>query len=92
MPWDGDHVQSLLGLFGKMIIVRAGQCPHLDSIDYWAISDMFDEVEEGSDIPWYEMEFQTVDHGEDYAENGHQHQHETIVRAVKRIAPGEVYF
>jgi len=88
---DSAYCRSLMGLMGQMIIIRATDNPFRASIDYWAISGLFDEIEEGAVVPWYEIEFQTVDHGEDYAEQGHAHQFEAVAKAVKRKAPGEVW-
>jgi hypothetical protein len=78
-----------MGLFGQMIIVRAHDCPYGAGVDYWAVSPLFDELEEGEVVPWYEIEYQVIDHGEDYAEQGHQHQLETLAKAVKRKPPVE---
>ena len=80
-----------MGLFGQMIIIRANQCPYGDGIDYWAISPLFGPVEEGMAIPWYEMEFQTIDHGPDFEAKGHANQCEHVARAIKRKEPGEVW-
>jgi hypothetical protein len=44
---------------------------------------------EGEPIPWYEIEWQVIDHGADYAEQGSRNQMETLAKAVKREPPAE---
>jgi hypothetical protein len=88
---DSKHFRSIMGLMGQMVIIRATDNPFRSSIDYWAISPLFDEINEGAVVPWYEIEFQTEDHGEDYADKGHSHQYESIAKAIQRKPPGEVW-
>jgi len=86
---SSDHAKSLMGLFGQMIIIRATDCSWKASTDYVALSPLFDELGEAETVPWYEIEYQSIDHGEDYAEQGHAHQWESIAKAAKRMPPGE---
>lgn len=86
---ESDYAKSLMALFGQMIIIRANDCPWGAGIDYTAVSPMFDELVEGEAIPWYELEWQAVDHGEDFVQDGHAHRCETISKAVKRKPPAE---
>lgn len=58
---DGDLSPNLMVLFGQMIIIRANEAPHIDEIHYMATSPLFDEIEEGGRIPWYEIEFERPD-------------------------------
>jgi hypothetical protein len=87
----GGFCRSMMGLMGQMIIIRATDNPFRASIDYWAISPLFDELEEGAAVPWYEIEYQTIDHGEDYEEQGFAHQFESVAKAVKWKPPGDLW-
>ncbi len=54
---DGPIAKGLMALFGKMIVIRANDCPCRDEVEYWAISDLFEPVEEGDSIPFYQFEW-----------------------------------
>lgn len=84
---EGAFAQSLMELFGQMIVIRASDAPHMDSTDYWAVSPLFEEIEEGAIVPWYFIEWQTIDHGEDYAEKGFSHRCETVAKAIRQSEP-----
>jgi len=49
--------EQLKQLFGEMIITRAEMLLHTGCIDYIAISDMFDPIKPGEQIPVYQFEF-----------------------------------
>lgn len=53
-----DAPKAVKEIMGRCIIVHAAPEPHYDAIKYQAISDDFDEVQEGTVIPEYEIEAQ----------------------------------
>lgn len=56
--WDG--VAGLLEFNGRTIVMRANDHVADDCIEYWGVSPLFDPVEEGAEIPLYEVHFNTV--------------------------------
>lgn len=53
-------LEGPLEFMGQCFIVRATDSPRGDTIEYTAISRLFDEVEEGHPIPEYAVEFTSV--------------------------------
>jgi hypothetical protein len=55
---DWAEVGSLTRFMSECFIVRAGDSPSDDTIEYLAVSPHFDEIEEGEEIPEYEIWFE----------------------------------
>ena len=53
---DRDTVGGLLEFMSQCFIVRAHDAPSDDTIEYWAVSPLFDEVAEAEPIPEYQIE------------------------------------
>ena len=53
----------LYEFFGKMIVVKAESVFHMNHIEYTAISELFDDIDEGLTAPSYE--FITTKHCDD---------------------------
>ena len=58
---DKGNPDQLKQLFGKVIITRAEMLLHAGCIDYMAISDEFELVKPGAQIPLYKFEFDGKD-------------------------------
>lgn len=55
---DAPDFKRIRSLMGQLVVVRAMDCLHNGSIEYTAISPLFDELEEGEPIPEYLIEGQ----------------------------------
>lgn len=51
-----DQPTTVLSMLAGMVIVRAEMMYHLDSIEYYAYADEFEEVDEGAEAPFYTAE------------------------------------
>jgi len=57
---ESNAFKRLTTLLSKVFIFKAEHNVTDDTIDYWGISPLFEELEEGEPVPFYELEGQTI--------------------------------
>ena len=55
-----EYFKAVVELMSQVLIFRASENPATGSIEYWGISPLFNELEEGDAIPMYELKEQYV--------------------------------
>jgi hypothetical protein len=55
-----DELEGHLKFQGEVLILRTHDCPSREWVEYWGISKHFEEIEEGEDIPEYDIWFERV--------------------------------
>jgi len=80
-----DEVSYLLKFMGNFIVVRAEFMYHEDAISYYAVSSLFDPIEDGEKIPEYTFEIKKKADGDLIVTAKREQSGKVLLRQLRRI-------